>query len=235
MIELFSLSLFEQEALALSLQVSFWAVGLSLPFGVFLGWLLAFHRFWGKSILEGLLQLPLVLPPVVIGYTLLVLCGRQGMIGRFLFETFGITLVFDWKGAVLASALIGLPLMVSAIRLGFQSVDPRLLEASATLGKSPWTTFAYVTLPLSLPGVVTGGLLAFARSLGEFGATITFASNIPGVTQTLPLALFTQTQVPGGEWVAGRLCLLSILLAMTALAASKILSKKLSFGQGVHD
>jgi len=235
MIESLYFTPFEQAALWLSLKVSFWAVLLSLPFGVLIAWLLAFRQFWGKGIVEGLLQLPLVLPPVVIGYTLLVLFGRQGFLGQLLYETFGVTLVFDWKGAVLACALVGLPLMVSATRLGFQGVDSLVLEASQTLGKSPWVTFVYVTLPLSLPGLVTGVLLAFARSLGEFGATITFASNIPGQTQTLPLALFTQTQVPGGDWVAGRLCILSVLLAMVALGASKYLSNKLSFKEPKHD
>jgi len=228
-----SLSPFEQEALLLSLKVAFWAVFFSLPFGVTLAWALAFKQFTGKSVLEGLLQLPLVLPPVVVGYGLLVVCGRKGWVGAFLFEQLGIRLVFDWKGAVLASALVGLPLMVSAIRLGLISVDPQVIEAAQTLGRGPLGTFFSVTLPLALPGLITGCLLAFARSLGEFGATITFASNIPGQTQTLPLALFTQTQVPGGEMAALRLCVLCVVLAVLALGTSKYLANRFDYKEAL--
>lgn len=220
------LSQAESEALRLSLWVSGWAVLASLPLGVATAWLLARRSFPGKTILDGLIHLPLVLPPVVTGYVLLVLLGRKGIVGGWLFKFFGITLAFNWKGAVVAAAVMSFPLMVRAVRLSIESVDRGLEAAARTLGAGPLRVFLTITLPLVLPGVFTGLILAFARSLGEFGATITFVSNIPGQTQTLPLALYTLTQVPDGEAGAMRLCIVSIVVAMAALVASEVLAKR---------
>jgi len=222
------LSPFETEALRLSLWVSVWAVAGSLPPGIFLAWLLARKRFLGKFILDGLVHLPLVLPPVVMGYILLVLLGRKGVLGAWLYDVFGITFAFNWKGAAVASAVMAFPLLVRAVRLSVEGVDQGLEAAARTLGASPARVFFTITLPLTLPGVLTGTVLAFARSLSEFGATITFVSNIPGETRTLPLALYTLTQVPGGEEGAFRLCVISVILAMTALIASELLSRRLA-------
>jgi molybdate transport system permease protein len=216
----------ELEAFRLSLWVSGWAVAGSLPVGILLAWILARRRFPGKSLLDGLVHLPLVLPPVAIGYLLLVLLGRRGIIGEWLYETLGITLAFTWKGAALAAAVMAFPLLVRAVRLSFEGVDQKLEHAARTLGAGPVRVFFTVTLPLVTPGIITGLILAFARSLGEFGATITFVSNIRGETQTLPLALYTLTQVPNGELGAMRLCLISVLTSMVALIASELLARR---------
>ena len=223
---MWSLTPAEAEALLLSLKVAFWSVAASLPLGVALAWLLARRDFPGKSLFDALIHLPLVLPPVVVGYFLLLLFGRRGFIGAPLDEYLGISFAFRWTGAALACAVMGLPLLVRAVRQAFDAVDPGLEAAAATLGASPAWVFATVTLPLVLPGLLTGMLLAFARSLGEFGATITFVSNIPGETQTLPLAIYTFTQVPGGDAQAMRLCILSILLSLVALMASELLLRR---------
>jgi molybdate transport system permease protein len=183
-------------------------------------------HFPGKRLLDGLIHLPLVLPPVVIGYVLLLSFGRNGAIGFFLYERFGVSLAFNWKGAVLAAAVMAFPLMVRAIRLSLENVDQGIEAAARTLGAGPVRVFCTVTLPLILPGIITGALLAFARSLGEFGATIMFVSNIPGQTQTLPLALYTFTQVPNGEAGAMRLCAIAVAIAMVALICSELLAKR---------
>lgn len=216
----------EIEALRLSLWVSGWAVAASLPMGILAAWVLARLRFPGKNLLDGIVHLPLVLPPVVTGYLLLVLLGRNGLIGAALYKYLGIVLAFNWKGAVLAAAVMSFPLLVRAVRLSLESVDQGLEAAARTLGAGPVRVFFTVTLPLMAPGIITGLILAFARSLGEFGATITFVSNIQGETQTLPLALYTLTQVPDGEIGAMRLCILSVLIAMAALVCSEILARR---------
>jgi len=216
----------EVNALLLSLRVAFWAVVCSLPFGVLLAWVLSRRDFFGKSLLDGLLHLPLVLPPVVIGYLLLVALGRQGLIGKMLYEHFGVSIAFTWKGAVAASAVMAFPLLVRTVRLSLDAVDARLEMAARTLGAGPWRVFFTITLPLSIPGIVAGMVLAFARSLGEFGATITFVSNIPGQTQTLPLALYIMTQVPNGEAAAMRLCCIAIVIALLALIGANWLEKR---------
>ncbi|WP_319523538.1 molybdate ABC transporter permease subunit [Breoghania sp.] len=221
-----TLSPVEIDALMLSLWVSFWAVAGSLPFGVLLAWLLARFEFPGKALLDGLIHLPLVLPPVVIGYLLLVGFGRRGLFGAWLHDLTGITLAFNWKGAAVAAAVMAFPLMVRAVRLSIESVDRGIESAARTLGAGPVRVFFTVTLPLVTPGILTGLILAFARSLGEFGATITFVSNIKGETQTLPLALYTLTQMPGGEVGAMRLCCISIVIAMVALVASEGLARR---------
>jgi molybdate transport system permease protein len=216
----------ETEAIRLSLLVSFWAVLGSLPLGIGCAWLLARRNFPGKSLIDGLIHLPLVLPPVVVGYGLLVLLGRKGPLGAWLYDVLGITIAFTWKGAAIASAVIAFPLMVRAIRLSFEAVDKGLEEAARTLGAGPLDVFFSVTLPLVMPGIITGVILSFARSLSEFGATITFVSNIPGETRTLPIALYTLTQSPGGSEGAMRLCVISVAIAMLALMASEILSRR---------
>jgi molybdate transport system permease protein len=216
----------EIDALRLSLWVSLWAVAASLPPGLLVAWLLSRGRFAGKSLLDGIVHLPLVLPPVVTGYLLLVLLGRRGVIGAWLYKYLGITLAFDWKGAVLAAAVMAFPLLVRSLRLSLDSIDPGLEAAARTLGAGPIWVFFTVTVPLMVPGIITGVILAFARSLGEFGATITFVSNIAGQTQTLPLALFTLTQVPDGEAGAMRLCILAVFIAIVALMASEILARR---------
>jgi len=222
---MFALTPLETEAIRLSLLVSAWAVLGSLPFGIACAWLLARVSFPGKVLVDGLIHLPLVLPPVVVGYGLLVGLGRRGPIGSRLFDWFGITLSFNWKGAALASAVIAFPLLVRAIRLSIEAVDPKLEQAARTLGAGPFRTFFRITLPLMMPGLIAGIVLSFARSLSEFGATITFVSSIPGETRTLPLALYALTQTPDGEAQAFRLCVISVLLALAALVGSEILSK----------
>lgn len=217
----------EWTALLLSLRVSFWAVALSLPVGIAVAWLLARRDFVGKSLLDALVHLPLILPPVVTGYLLLVVFGRQGVVGGWLHEWLGITLAFRWTGAVLAGAIVGFPLMVRAVRLSIEAVDRRLEGAAMVLGARPLRVFLTVTLPLASPGIIAGALLAFARALGEFGATITFVSNIPGETRTLPIAIYTYLQIPGGEGAAGRLVLLSVVLALAALLASEWLARSM--------
>lgn len=224
---MFELTPLEIEALYLSLLVSGWAVVGSLPFGILCAWVLARLDFPGKSLFDGLIHLPLVLPPVVVGYFLLVVLGRRGIIGSRLLDWFDITLAFTWKGAAIASAVVAFPLMVRAIRLSLETVDRGLEQAARTLGCGPWRTFFTVTLPLVAPGVLTGVILAFARSLSEFGATITFVSNIPGETRTLPIALYALTQVPGGDEAALRLCVISVVVAFAALLASEILSRRM--------
>ena len=215
----------EWRAVALSLRVSFWATLISLPLGIFIAYALARWTFWGKQILNGIVHLPLILPPVVTGYLLLVTFGRKGSVGQYLDQWFGIVLAFRWTGAALAAGVMAFPLMVRAIRLAIEAVDPRLEQAAATLGASrPWV-FATVTLPLILPGIIAGAILAFAKAMGEFGATITFVSNIPGQTQTLPSAIYAFLQVPGGEGNAARLVWIAIAIAMVALLASEWLAR----------
>ena len=216
----------EWEALQLSLRVAFWSVLFSLPLAITAAVVLARLDFPGKSLLDALLNLPLVLPPVVIGYFLLLLFGRRGPLGAMLEEYFGIVIAFRWTGAALAAAAMGFPLMVRAIRLSIEAIDRNLEAAAATLGANRGWIFATITLPLALPGIIAGVLLSFARGLGEFGATITFVSNIPGETQTLPLAIYTFTQVPGGDGQAMRLCLLSALLSVAALFVSEMLARR---------
>lgn len=217
----------ELEAIRLSLEVATAAVVGSLPIAILIAWILARKEFPGKSILDGIVHLPLILPPVVVGYILLVTLGRNGVVGAFLFDTFGITLAFTWKGAAVAAAVVAFPLVVRAIRLSLEAVDGGLEQAARTLGASPLRVFATVTLPLASPGILTGAILGFARSLGEFGATITFVSNIPGETRTLPIALYTLTQVPGGETGALRLVVISIAVALAALVVSEIIARRL--------
>ncbi len=215
----------EWRAVALSLRVSFWAMVLSLPLGVLVAYALARWEFWGKQLLNGLVHLPLVLPPVVTGYLLLLTFGRKGAVGQVLDQWFGVVLAFRWTGAALAAAVMAFPLMVRAIRLAIEAVDPKLEQAAATLGASkPWV-FVTVTLPLILPGIIAGAVLAFAKAMGEFGATITFVSNIPGQTQTLPSAIYAFLQVPGGEAQAARLVWVAIFIAMAALLLSEWLSR----------
>jgi molybdate transport system permease protein len=226
--DLLILTPLEAEALRLSLWVSFWAVAASLPPGVLAAWVLARKNFPGKTLLDGLIHLPLVLPPVVIGYGLLVLLGRKGLLGEALYAALGISFAFNWKGAAVASAVVAFPLLVRAIRLSIEGVDQGLEAAARTLGAGPARVFLTITIPLVVPGIVTGVILAFARSLGEFGATITFVSNIPGETRTLPLALYTLTQVPGGDAGALRLCIISVIVAMLALVGSEILTRRVA-------
>ncbi|GAD79866.1 molybdate ABC transporter permease subunit [Vibrio ezurae] len=216
----------ESIALILSLKVAFVASFSILPLGVALAWLLAKKDFYGKSLLDGLIHLPLVLPPVVIGYVLLILFGKQGAIGRWLEASLGIDFSFSWKGAALASAVVALPLMVRSIRLSILSVDSKLEEAAMTLGANPFMVFKRITLPLIMPGIISGLVLAFARSLGEFGATITFVSNIPGETQTIPLAMFSFLETPGAEFAAMRLCIIAIVIALISLFLSEWMSRR---------
>jgi molybdate transport system permease protein len=221
-----NLSAEEWTALLLSLKIAFTATLVSLPIGILVAYVLARGRFPGRVLLDGLVHLPLVLPPVVTGYILLILFGRRGPIGAFLAEHFGIVLSFRWTGAALACGVMGFPLMVRAIRLSIEGIDRRLEAAAGTLGASgPWV-FATVTLPLALPGIVVGSLLCFAKALGEFGATITFVSNIPGETQTISAAIYTFTQVPGGDAGAWRLTLVAIAIALAALIASEIMQRR---------
>lgn len=223
---LLALSPLEREALLLSLRVAAWCVLGSLPAGVAVAWLLARRDFPGKTLVDGLVHLPLVVPPVVVGYVLLVLLGREGLLGAWLEGALGVTVAFSWRGAVVASAVMAFPLLVRAVRLSIEAVDARLEEAARTLGARPLDVFATVTLPLVLPGVLAGTVLAFARSLGEFGATITFVSSIPGETRTLPLALYTLTQTPGQEGAALRLVVLSVVLAFAALGLSELAARR---------
>jgi len=196
--------------------------------GLLAAWVLARCDFYGKSLLNGLIHLPLVLPPVVVGYLLLVLFGKQGALGRWLWETFEVTIAFSWKGAAVAAGIMAFPLMVRSIRLPLELVDTGLEDAARTLGASPKWVFITITLPLILPGLLTGTILTFARSLGEFGATITFVSNIPGETQTLPLALYSLTQAPDGDLGALRLVVISVVISLAALIASEALSRRIN-------
>ncbi len=216
----------EWQAVALSLQVSIWATVASLPFGVLTAYALARWDFRGKQLLNMAVHLPLILPPVVTGYLLLLVFGRRGAVGGWLEETFGLVLAFRWTGAALAAAIMAFPLMVRAIRLAIEAVDPKLEDAAATLGASRVRVFFTVTLPLITPGLIAGTVLAFAKAMGEFGATITFVSNIPGQTQTIPSAIYAFLQVPGGESGALRLVAVSIFIAMAALLASELLARR---------
>jgi molybdate transport system permease protein len=210
----------------LSLKVGAYAVVWLIPLGVALAWLLSRKEFIGKSILDSIIHLPLVLPPVVIGYLLLISLGRQGVLGNWLFEHFGLVFSFNWKGAVIACIVVALPLMVRSVRLSLDNVDPKLEHAASTLGASPLKVFLTITLPLTIPGIITGTMLSFARSLGEFGATISFVSNIPGETQTIPLAMYNFIETPGAEMEAARLCIISIVLALSTLMISEWLNRK---------
>lgn len=221
-----ALSAEEWQAITLSLKVASVATIASLPFGIAVGWLLARGRFPGKTVLDAFVHLPLVLPPVVTGYVLLILFGRRGPIGAWLEANFGIVLSFRWTGAALACAVMGFPLMVRAVRLAIEAIDTRLEAAAGTLGAHPLWVFLTITLPLALPGVIAGSVLAFAKALGEFGATITFVSNIPGETQTIPAAIYNYTQMPGGDLGALRLSLIAALIALGALVASEWLSRR---------
>ena len=220
------LSAEEWTAVRLSLWVASIATIAVLPFGIAVSWLLARRDFWGKSIVNGLVHLPLVLPPVVTGYILLLLCGRQGPLGRVLMDWFGIVLSFRWTGAALAAAVMGFPLMVRAIRLAIESVDRGVEEAASTLGASPFNVMRTVTLPLSSQGIIAGAMLSFAKALGEFGATITFVSNIPGETQTIPAAIYSLTQTPGGDDGALRLSLVAVVVSLIALIVSEMLARR---------
>jgi molybdate transport system permease protein len=224
----FDLSPAEWTAVHLSLKVACWATLASLPFGVAIALLLARGRFWGHSLLNGLVHLPLVLPPVVTGFVLLLVFGRRAPVGAFLADHFGIVFSFRWTGAALAAAVMAFPLMVRAIRLSIEAVDRRLEVAAGTLGANPLWIFVTVTLPLILPGIIAGMIIAFAKAMGEFGATITFVSNIPGETQTLASTIYTFTQVPGGDVGALRLTLVSVVIAMGALLVSELLARGVS-------
>jgi molybdate transport system permease protein len=221
------LSAEEWTAVRLSLLVATTAMTASLPFGIAIAYLLARGKFWGKALLDTAVHLPLILPPVVTGYLLLLGFGKRGPIGAFLDEYFGIVFAFRWTGAALACAIMGFPLMVRAMRLSIEAVDRKLEEAAGTLGANPAWVFVVVTLPLILPGVIAGMILSFAKSMGEFGATITFVSNIPGETQTLPSAIYTLTQIPGGDTGALRLTLVSVAISVAALLGSELLARRI--------
>ena len=223
---MFELSDSEWTAVALSLKVASVATAFSLPFAIAVAYVLARWRFPGKTLLDGFLHLPLVLPPVVTGYALLLTFGKKGPIGAFLLEHFDVSFSFRWTGAALACGVMGLPLMLRAIRLSFEGIDRRLEAAAGTLGAPPLWTFLLVTLPLAAPGILVGAILCFAKALGEFGATITFVSNIPGETQTIPSAIYTLTQVPGGDADALRLSGVAVVIALVALIASEALAKR---------
>jgi molybdate transport system permease protein len=216
----------EWTAVRLSLRIAVVATLVALPFGVVIAWVLARKSFYGKALLDGLVHLPLVLPPVVTGYLLLISFGRRGPIGAFLADTFGIVFSFRWTGAALACGVMGFPLLVRAIRLSIDAIDRRLEDAAGTLGANRAWVFLTVTLPLALPGVIAGMVLCFAKALGEFGATITFVSNIPGETQTLSAAIYTFTQVPGGDAAAMRLVVVAIVISLVALVLSEWFARR---------
>lgn len=223
---MFDLSPAEWTAVLLSLRIALVATAFALPFGIAIGWLLARKEFWGKTLLDGLVYLPLVLPPVVTGYLLLISFGKKGPIGAFLADHFGIVFSFRWTGAALSCGIMGFPLMVRPIRLALEAIDRRLEEAAGTLGAGRVLVFLTITLPLALPGIIAGAVLCFARALGEFGATITFVSNIPGETQTISAAIYTLMQIPGGDAAAGRLVLFAIILALAALVVSEWFARR---------
>lgn len=225
---MFEFSPAEWDAVRLSIKVGLWSMVLSLPPGFLLAYVLARYEFPLKSLLNGLVYLTLVLPPVVTGMVLLILFGSRGPIGIFLHDVFGITIAFRWTGAALASAVMGLPLMVRAMRLSIAAVDKRLELAARTLGAGWWRTFFTITLPLSLPGVIAGAILSFARSFGEFGATITFVSNIPGETQTLPIAIYSLLQSPTGDAAAIRLAILSVIVSLAAVILSEWVERRVT-------
>lgn len=216
----------EWSVLELSLRVSLVAMLVTLPIAYGLAWILARRRFPGKVLLDAIVHLPLVVPPVVTGWLLLLLFGRNGPVGGWLEHQFGVTVMFRWTGAAIAAGVMALPLMVRPIRQSIEGVDHRLEAAARTLGASRWRAYATIALPLSLPGILTAMMLGFARSLGEFGATITFVSNVPGETQTLPLAIYSALQVPGGEGVVTRLAIMSIVLSLFALVASEMVARR---------
>ena len=223
------LSMFSQpelNAIYLSLKVATIAILFALPVAIFIAWILSRKQFWGKQLLNGIVHLPLVLPPVVIGYLLLIVMAKRGAIGQYLWEWFGFSFSFSWRGAVLASAVMAFPLMVRSIKQAFDAIDPKLEQAARTLGASPLKVFFTLNLPLSFSGVIAGAVLGFARSLGEFGATITFVSNIPNQTQTIPAALFTFIETPNGELAAARLCAVAIVISLIALSASEWLAER---------
>lgn len=226
---MFSLTDVEMEAVKLSLEVALYCTLISLPIALFVGYKMARHDFWGKSILESFIHLPLVMPPVTTGYILLLMLGSRSSLGIWCYDTFGIRLSFSFYAAVIASIVVSFPLMVRSVRTAMEMVDTGLEEASLILGASKMRTFFRVTFPLALPGVVSGVVLAFARSLGEFGATITFAGNIAGETQTLPLAIYTQMQIPGSESETFRLVLISVIISFGAMILSEWLIKKMKY------
>lgn len=223
----FQLSPLEQEAVSLSLKVAANAMLWSLPLAILTAWVLARKQFYGKALFTGIIHLPLVLPPVVIGYLLLLAMGRNGIIGAVLYQWFGFSFAFRWQGAALASAVVAFPLVVRAVRLSLENIDLKLEQAAQTLGASGWRVFFTITLPLAFPGILAGIVLGFARSLGEFGATVTFVSNIAGETQTIPLAMYSFIQTPNAEAQAARLCLLAILLSLISLWLSEWLNKRM--------
>ena len=216
----------ELNAIYLSLKVATIAILFALPVAIFIAWILSRKQFWGKQLLNGIVHLPLVLPPVVIGYLLLIVMAKRGAIGQYLWEWFGFSFSFSWRGAVLASAVMAFPLMVRSIKQAFDAIDSKLEQAARTLGASPLKVFFTLNLPLSFSGVIAGAVLGFARSLGEFGATITFVSNIPNQTQTIPAALFTFIETPNGELAAARLCAVAIVISLIALSASEWLAER---------
>jgi len=216
----------EWVAIRLSLKIALVATVVALPFGIAIAWLLARKNFWGKALLDGLVHMPLVLPPVVTGYLLLISFGRRGPIGAFLADHFGIVFSFRWTGAALSCGVMGFPLLVRPIRLAIEAIDRKLEDAAATLGADRLWIFLTVTLPLAMPGLIAGMVLCFAKALGEFGATITFVSNIPGETQTISAAIYTLTQVPGGDAAAGRLVLVAIALSLAALVVAEWLARR---------
>nr|WP_119223101.1 molybdate ABC transporter permease subunit [Haemophilus parahaemolyticus] len=223
---MFFFSQAELNAIYLSLKVATIAILFALPVATFIAWILSRKQFWGKQLLNGIVHLPLVLPPVVIGYLLLIVMAKRGAIGQYLWEWFGFSFSFSWRGAVLASAVMAFPLMVRSIKQAFDAIDPKLEQAARTLGASPLKVFFTLNLPLSFSGIIAGAVLGFARSLGEFGATITFVSNIPNQTQTIPAALFTFIETPDGELAAARLCAIAIVISLIALSASEWLAER---------
>lgn len=225
-LSMFFFSQAELNAIYLSLKVATIAILFALPVAIFMAWILSRKQFWGKQLLNGIVHLPLVLPPVVIGYLLLIVMAKRGAIGQYLWEWFGFSFSFSWRGAVLASAVMAFPLMVRSIKQAFDAIDPKLEQAARTLGASPFKVFFTLNLPLSFSGIIAGAVLGFARSLGEFGATITFVSNIPNQTQTIPAALFTFIETPDGELAAARLCVIAIVISLIALSASEWLAER---------
>lgn len=219
----------------LSLRVAMWSVAIMLVPGIACAWLLARKRFFGRTALDVFVHLPLVLPPVVVGYLLLIVLGRRGVVGGTLHDWFGIDIAFTWQAAAIAAAVMGFPLLVRSLRLAIELIDLRLEQAARTLGASPMRVFWTITLPLSLPGLIVGVVLGFARSLGEFGATITFAGNIEGVTRTLPVAIYTYTQVPDGDGPAMRLAVISILLAVVAMIGSELFARRMKRTMGIAE
>jgi molybdate transport system permease protein len=225
--EIFNFTYEELQAIGLSIRVAIICAVISLPFAIAIGWILARKRFKGKWILDGFVQLPLVLPPVTIGYLLLMVLGTKGIIGKVLFEQFNVRISFTFWAAVLASTVVSFPLVVRAVKIAIEMIDVGLESAARTLGAGPWKTFFSITIPLALPGILSGFILSFARCLGEFGATITFAGNIVGKTQTLPLAIYSAMEVPGGELIAFRLATFSIVLSFIAMVGSEYVNRKL--------